>query len=165
MKENLHKILSIGKTLTAYGLICGDKKQKDENKDSTQHPYDPYSPQALRFTAQEKLLIQPMIFMKNGSARQFVHLLVRGIAKNKGSETPTRVCDLIDEAEKLILPQALIYAQKFPENIMFQENLKDLKTMVKLYRRAYKRAAEEDKAQIVVNKPGTPMPKLRERNT
>lgn len=165
MKENLHKILSIGKTLTAYGLNSGSEKQKDKIKDSTLHPHDPYSPQALHFTTEEKLLIQPMIYLKNGSAKQFVHLLIKGIVKNKDSETPTRVCDLIDEAEKLILPQALIYAQKFPDNIMFQENLKDLKMIVKLYRQAYKRAAKEDKAQIIITNPATSMPKARERNT
>ncbi len=144
MKENLHKILSIGKAFGAHHLISCYKKQKNLSP----HPHNPYSPQALNFTTKEKLLIQPMIYLKNGSAKQFVHLLIKGIAKNKGSETPTRVCDLIDEAEKLILPQALIYARRFPDNIMFQENLKDLKTIAKLYRQAYKRAAEKDNAQI-----------------
>lgn len=164
MKENLHKILSIGKTLNALGFSSRFEKQKHNTQDDTIHPNDPYSAKALRFTTEEKLIIQPMVCLKNGFAKQFVGLLIKGIVKNKETDTPARVCDLIDDTEKLLLPQAHAYVQKYPGNIMFQENLEDLKTIVRLYRQAYKRTAEEDKSQIVITKSNSPLHTTRERH-
>lgn len=147
IKENLHKILLMGGTLFAFNISNGTQKEKHDIPSTVLHPNDPYCAKAIRFSEQEKITIQPLICFKNGSAKQFVTLIIKGIAKNKDSDYPTKVCDLIVGAEKLLLPVAKRYAQEYPNNLMFQENLKDLKTIIKLYKKAYERTAFEDALQ------------------
>lgn len=165
MIENLHKVLSIGSVAIALRFSSFTDKPKHEIKDKTLHPNDPYCVKSLRFTEEEQNLIEPMIFLKNGSAKQFVGLIIKGIAKNREADKPIRVCDLIDEAEKLIMPNTAKFVQEHPGNKMFQENLDDLKTIVSLYRKVYNRTAAEDAAQRVKTESKLHLSKTYERRT